>query len=134
MISFSLVFAILFFVSLGALIFIIIIKKAPVLARIPSESLPNQETFFAWLMRIVRAILTALHPKRIKMYVLAQVARTLHTSRLISFQMHRFVDAMAHTAKKKSQEMEREHRPAAPADTQDKDAGLDTGNDAHRKE
>lgn len=91
------------------------VKKAPVLARIPAEELSSQETFFAWIMRIVRAILTALHPQRIKMYVLAQVAKTLHASRLISFKMHRFVDAMAHTAKKKSQEMEQEHQSSSDA-------------------
>ena len=92
-----------------------VVKKAPILARISAESLPNQETFFAWVIRIVRAILVALHPQRIKMYVFAQAAKTLHTSRLISFKMHRFVDAMAHTVKKKSQEMEQEHRSSSDA-------------------
>ncbi|MEK7487737.1 MAG: hypothetical protein AAB598_00225 [Patescibacteria group bacterium] len=110
----SLVFAALFFASLGGAVFMAV-KKAPVLARIPAEELSSQETFFAWIMRIVRAILTALHPQRIKMYVLAQVAKTLHASRLISFKMHRFVDAMAHTAKKKSQEMEQEHQSSSDA-------------------
>ena len=110
----SLVFAILFFASLGGAVFMAV-RKASVLARIPAESLSSQETFFAWVLRIAQETLAALHPQRIKMYVLAQVAKTLHTSRLISFKMHRFVDAMAHTAKKKSQEMQQEHRSSSDA-------------------
>ncbi|MBI5913497.1 hypothetical protein HY839_03610 [Candidatus Azambacteria bacterium] len=133
MVSLSLVFAILFFASLGGAIFMAV-RKAPVLARIPAESLPNQETFFAWAARIARILFTALHPHQIKMYAVAQTAKTLHMFRVLSFKIHRFVDAMAHTAKKKSQEMEREHRSAAPSDAQEGEAGRDAGNDAHRKE
>ena len=111
-ISLSLVFAILFFASVGALVFIVG-KKAPLLARIPSESLPNQETFLAWTARIAKITFTALHPQRIKMYTVAHTAKALHMFRVLSFRMHRFVDMMAHTAKKKSQEMEREHRSSS---------------------
>jgi len=125
MISLSSVFAILFFLSLCGALFLAV-KKIPLLARIPAESLPNQETFFAWVARIVRVVFTALQPQRIKMYVLAQVARTLHASRLISFKMHRFVDTMAHTAKKKSQEMEQEHRQSSDA-RKEGDEQLDEG-------
>ena len=122
----SFVFAALFFASLGGTVFMAV-KKAPLLARIPAEELFSQETFFAWVMRITRVILSALHPQRIKMYVLAQVARTLHTSRLISFKMHRFVDTMAHTAKKKSQEMEQEHRSSSDARQEAEDQRDESG-------
>jgi len=120
MISLSLVFATLFFTSLGALVFIVI-KKAPVLAKIPHESLQNQETFFVWVVRIAKTTFTALHPQRIKMYTVAQTARTLNIFRVLSFRMHRFVDAMAHTAKKKSQEMEHEHHLSSDARREEDD-------------
>ncbi|MCR4322619.1 MAG: hypothetical protein NUV61_00835 [Candidatus Azambacteria bacterium] len=119
-ISLSLVFGILSLASFGGAMFIIA-KKVPTLIQIPMESLPNQETFFAYIARIVRVLATTLHPKRIKMYALAQVAKVLHTSRLISFKMHRFIDTMAHTAKKKSQEMEQEHRLLSDAKQEEDD-------------
>lgn len=132
-ISLSFVFGILFFASLGGLLFIAW-KKAPILAEIPRESLPNQETFLAYIARRAKIILVTLHPKKIKMYVLAQVAKTLHTSRIISFKMHRFVDTMAHTAKKKSQEMEQEHRSSASSDVrQEAEEQRENGNVHHNK-
>ena len=122
MLSLSFVFAILFFASLGGLVFIVM-KKATILAQIFSESLPNQETFFAWIARIARIMFTALHPQRIKMHTIARTAKTLHMFRVLSFKIHRFVDTMAHTAKKKSQEMEREHRSAVISDAREEEAG-----------
>lgn len=109
MIPYSLVFAILFVAAFSGTAYLVL-RKAPLLVQIPEGSIANRETFFAFCMRIMRAVANALSPRRIKMYVLAHTARTLNAFRELSLKTHRVVETMAHSAKQRSQEMEWEHQ------------------------
>lgn len=109
MIPYSLVFAILFVISLSGAAYMLL-RKAPLLAQIPEGSIANRETFFAFCARIARSVAHALAPRKIKMYALAHTAKALSVFRELSLKTHRVVETMAHSAKQRSQEMEWEHR------------------------
>ncbi len=88
------------------------------LARIPEESLANQETFFAWLVRMVKTAARVLQPRRVRMFFLLQAARALNAVRVFFLKVYHAVEAMAKTTREKSQKMDWEHRWFSPKEVE----------------
>ncbi len=111
--TFSTVFLVLFSVSCAGMLYLIL-KNAPLLSRMPQESLVNQETFLAWTARILKSSLFLLNPRRIKRYTLSHAADALNVIRVFFQKIYHTVERMAKTAREKSQKMDWEHRWFSP--------------------
>jgi len=106
---FSITFLALFLLSFLGIVYLVFGKRA-VLARIPEESLANQETFAWWVVRMARGIAHVLNPKRIRLRFLTSVAHALNAARAFFSRIHHGVETMAKTARERSQKMDWEHR------------------------
>jgi len=104
----SFLFPIVFFSSGIGLVYLIF-KKIPKLIEIPRESLTNQETFIQFVLRISKAFIFALNPKRLKIYLLSNTATALNKLRIWFLRMYHLIEIMAKKARQESQKMEWEH-------------------------
>src|SRR3989338_7128715 len=104
----SYLFPIVFFSS-GIGLAYLIFKKIPQLVEIPQESLTNQETFIQFSLRISKAFIFALNPKRLKIYLLSSTARALNKIRIWFLRMYHLIEIISKKAKMESQKMEWEH-------------------------
>lgn len=110
---FSTAFFVLFCASCAGMLYFIL-KSAPLLSRLPQESLVNQETFFEWMARILKSSLFLLNPRRIKRHALAYAADALNAMRVFFQKIYHAIEMMAKTAREKSQKMDWEHRWFSP--------------------
>jgi len=72
----NIVLPILFFLSLVSFLYFVL-KNIPALAQIPLESLPNKESFFGFLWRMIKTFFGIFRPKKIKIYFLTIAEKVL---------------------------------------------------------
>ncbi len=100
---------ILFFVSLAGALYIIL-RKFPVLANIPVESIENRETFFAFLKRVFLSIFSYVHFKKIKIYFLVVLDKILVRFRSSILKVHKTIETLSEDIKQKSHQEKWEHQ------------------------
>lgn len=111
--SFSTAFFLLFCASCAGIAYLLL-KSAPLLSRLPQESLIHQETFVAWIARLFKSLFLSLNPRRIKRYALGHAADALNAMRVFFQKIYHTIETMAKTAREKSQRMDWEHRWFSP--------------------
>jgi len=110
----NIILPILFFASLIG-IFYILYKKIPILANISLESLQNRESFFAFVKRLVKSLLSHIHPNKIKIYFLVAAEKILARSRATTLKMHKTIELLSKDIKQRSQQEKWEHKWFAPS-------------------
>ncbi len=104
----SLAFLILMSVSLLGIAYLVL-RRVPVLSQIPQEAIANQETFFAFAVRVAGHAFSSIRPRRIRMFLLTKIAQALNGVRAFFFKIYRTNETMAKTTREKSQKMDWEH-------------------------
>lgn len=104
----SLAFLILMCASLAGIAYLVL-RRVPALSQIPQEAIANQETFFAFMVRVMGRILSAMSPRRIRMFILTKMAEALNSARAFFFKIYHTIETMAKTTREKSQKMDWEH-------------------------
>lgn len=104
----SLAFLILMCASLAGIAYLVL-RRVPVLSQIPQNALANQETFVSFLARVTGRMLSAMSPRRIRMFILTKIAEALNSARAFFFKIYHTIETMAKTTREKSQKMDWEH-------------------------
>jgi hypothetical protein len=99
---------ILFFLSLSGIIYMFL-RKMPVIAHIPLESIQNRETFFAFLQRKFKSFFSHIHPKKIKIHFLVFLDRVLLRFKTSSLNLYKSIEELSKDVNKKSQQEKWEH-------------------------
>ncbi len=101
-------FLALFLICL-AWIGVIVYRKIPLLAAIPSESLPHQEPFRFFVVRMAKKALFALNPRRITMHFLMRTAQLSNHVRILFLDLSGLIEMLAKKTRHMSQKMQWEH-------------------------